>query len=555
MEEKAMEYTSKSPKHPSLFTKLQSATSLMISAICSLFLVSSCSKNDLNKTGQKSRKLNLYFQADVLSMDPRIGFERRTVQVLRELFEGLTRLSKDGTPELALAQSVSISDDKTVYTFHLRPSKWSDGSAVTADDFIWAWKSVLSREVPSSAAFVLFIIKNARQAFLNECSLDEVGIKALDPLTLKITLEHPAPFFLELLTLPICSPVCKAFVTNNPNWASEAFPTYVCNGPYLLKERKVKSHLTLEKNPLYWNAEGAGADSLSISIIEDPQTAFNMFEEKTLDWYGDPCGTMSLEMVSELNQKGVLSTKESGGVHSLVCNTKTSHIASPKIRKALAYALNRNEICNSLLQGGETPAYSIIHRTFTRLQAKPFEESGTAARALFEEGLKELGLTRQTFPPITITYFSEPTVKSVVEIEQQQLQENLGIRIELNAVDWSTFAKKFYSGEFEIISSILFTPYSDPSYTLETLKYKSSGANATGWEHPEYIRLLDLSNMSTDNEVRDGYLREAETFVMDHMPMIPVFYHTFKYTKAPHVEGEALSPAGQMELKWLTKQP
>jgi oligopeptide transport system substrate-binding protein len=525
---------------------------VVVAFVCVGFL--GCSKKEYSKGGKKPTTIHLYSQADLISLDPRIGFDRRSIQIIRELFEGLMRIGKDGKPELALAQSVDISQDGKVYTFHLRPSTWSNGRPVTADDFVWAWKSLLNHDVSSTGSYALFVIHNARQAYRHECSLDEVGLRVIDPMVLEVTLEHPAPYFLEFLTLPIYSPICRSAAEADPNWAAGISPAYVCNGPFILKDRKLKSYLTLEKNPLYWNPHGAASDQLQVAIVEDPQTAYNMFCEGSLDWYGDTCGNMTLEMVYDLNKKGSLIKKESGGAYMLPCRTDAPHLASAKIRQALACAIDRKQICEKLLQGGETPAYSLVHRTISLLHHQTFDYDPGSAKKLMAEGMAELGYTKATYPPIVITHFSEPTVKSIVSTIQQQLQDCLGITVELQAVDWGTWMKKFSTGDYQILSLFWFTWYQDPTYNLEFVKYKNMGLNGTGWENPEYIRLLDAADRSVDTVVRNEYLRQAEELVMKELPVIPVFYHTFKYTKTPNLTGEALSASGQMEWKWLTAQ-
>jgi oligopeptide transport system substrate-binding protein len=524
------------------------------SALFACLALAGCTPSGTPKVRESTKGLNLYLQADLLSTDPRIACDRRSFQVIRELFEGLVRIGENGKPELALASSYTVSEDGTVYTFHLRPVKWSNGMDVTADNFVYAWKNSLDNSFGATGAYILFIIKNARKANTNACSIDEVGVRAIDPSTLEVTLEHPAPYFLELLVLPIFSPVCQAAVEKNPNWAGGVSPEYVCNGPYILKDRELKSHVTLEKNPYYQGTKPAKTDRLHFAIVEDPQTAYNMFQDGVLDWCGDTCGNMSLETVYELHRKGALITKFSGGAQWLFCNVEQPHLASAKVRKAIAYAIDRRAICEKLLQGGETPAYSLALHSMSLLRDKPFEYNPALARRLFEEGMAELGYTKETFPPIVITLFSEPVIKAVVEAEQEQIQKTLGITVQLLPGDWATFMKKFRSGDYQMLSMVWFTFYQDPMYNFECVKHRKQGINSTGWENARYISLLDKADQSIDPLVRRNYLQQAEQLLMEELPVIPVFYHTFKYAKAPHLTGEAISGSGQMELRWLEKR-
>ena len=517
------------------------------------FVLAGCTPSGQPKAQAPTKQVNLYLQADLISMDPRVAYDRRSIQVNRELFEGLVRIGENGAPELALASSYTVSEDGKVYTFHLRPSKWSNGMPVTANDFVYAWRSTLDNSLPTSAAYVLFIIKNARKTHLGTCPVEEVGVRALDPSTLEVTLEHAAPYFFEFLALTPFAPVCQAVVEKNPDWAGRIFPEYVCNGPFILKDRKLKSHLTLEKNPLYAGTKPAKSDRLHFAILEDPQTAYNMFQEGTLDWHGDTCGNMSLETVYEMDRKGGLIKRFSGGAQWLLCKVSVPHLSSVKIRKAIACSINRQEICDKLLQGGEAPAYSLAPRSMSQLKEKPFDYDPVLARRLFEEGIAELGYTNETFPHITLTHLSDPITKAFIEAEQQQIQHTLGITIDLVPVDWGTFMKRIVSSDgFQIMSTTWFTFYQDPMYNLRSVSIPKQGMD-TEWLNPQYVAFLDQAEQSVDPLVRNNYIQQAEQLLMEELPVIPVFYHTFKYVKVPGLTGEALSGAGQAELRWLER--
>ena len=516
-------------------------------------VLSACSLSGSPKAQAPAKELNLYLQTDSGSLDPRIGCDCQSVLLIRELFEGLVRIGGNGDPELALASSYTLSDDGTVYTFHLRPATWSNDTPVTANDFVFAWKSMLDNSIPSAGTYALSIIKNARKAQLNQCSLDEVGIKAIDPSTLEVTLENPAPYFFELLALPLFSPVCQAAVEKNPEWANSSFPDYVCNGPFILKERKPKSLLTLEKNPHYLGTGPAKTDTMRFSIISDPQVAYKMFQEGSLDWYGETFGSVTLDTVSELAQKGDLVKRPSGGSQWLLCNVKTPHLSSVKIRKALACAINRQELCDKVLQGGEAPSYSVVLRSMSQLKERPFDYNPVLARSLFEEGMAELGYTKETFPTITLAHLSGPTTRKFVEAEQQQIQSTLGIKVDLVSLDWATFMKKMASSDgFQLMATTWFTFYQDPIYNLKTIGNPKQGMD-TEWENDKYLALLDQAEVTADGSARNALLQQAEQLVMEELPVIPVFYHTFKYAKAAHLAGDTSTGAGQMELRWLQK--
>lgn len=492
----------------------------------------------------------LYLQSEPLPLDPRIGFDRRTQQVLRELFEGLTRIGPNGEPQLALAKSLHISKDGTVYTFRIHPSLWSNGTEVTAEDFVFAWKSSLDPKKSNSRSEALFIIANAKKARSGECSLDEVGVRAVEKNLLEVTLEHPTPYFLELLANPVFSPLCRSVVEKDPHF-SEKIP-FVSNGPYILAQHDPHSHIILEKNPLYSNPDRPHFGRLSFSIIEDPQTAYNMFLAGVLDWYGEPFGSICPEMVANLYQNGTLTSHLASASHQLFCKTTAPHLRSINIRKAIASAINRTAIYHDVLQGGKTPAFSLSPQTLSYLTTPPFgDHNPKLARKLFSQGLAELGFTEQTYPPIIISFWADPAIKSMVEAIQSQLIEVLGIDVILKPLDWDSYLKNVYSGDYEIMDLALNCWTFDPSSNLDIFKYAKTPLNGTGWSNPEYTRLLDLAEMSQDPHERHDYFQKAEICIMDQLPVVPICYQTFKYVKSPKIRGEAVSPVGVVELKWL----
>jgi len=517
------------------------------SFLCAFSLFSFFACTQRNST-VKPNEIRLYLEAEPYSIDPRIGGNRISQTVVRELFEGLTRLGKDGNPELALAKSISVSDDDLTHTISLHPSVWSNGDPVTAHDFVYAWKSIIDPSFPTSFAYALYDIKNAQKAQTRACSLDEIGIRALDDLTLEVTFEYPTPYSLELFANPIFSPVHRPSAQKNKQWAAQTYPEFVSNGPFIVKKHDLNSRIILETNPLY--SKKRAEKTLSFTIINDPNTAFNLFKANELDWFGDPCGTFPIEFLN--NKETSLYTKDTGGSFWIECHVTTPHLASPKIRKALAMSIDRKTICQGLLNNTASPSFSILPNSLTLLETPTFEDGNAEkAKKLFKEGLDELNIT--DYPPLHLMFSASPKNKILAELVQKQIQNALGITVNLAPSDSKTWFQKVSSGDFEISLSHWFTWFNDQYYNLKYLKHKDGGMNGTDWEDPNYISLINQAISHSQTTSRKHYFKQAEQLVMDQMPIIPLFCSDYTYLKPPNLMGEILSSTGQMEFQWLEK--
>ncbi|MCE5294677.1 MAG: peptide ABC transporter substrate-binding protein [Chlamydiales bacterium] len=532
---------------------LRSFAKAIFTTCAMLVVATSCKQQQdtmpKNGSQQEQKTVRLYLQAEPYSLDPRQAGNRFSQVALRELFEGLMRIDTQGRPASAVAKSYEISEDKLTYRFHLRPAQWSNGMPVTAYDFEYSWLSNLYPDAPTAYSYAFYCIKNARAAHMGEMKIDQVGIKAEDEHTLVVTLEHPAPYFIELTSNPLYSPVCKAVVEKNSDWKNCQGKDFICNGPFVLDEWKHRSELVLLKNDRYWDSEAVSVHRLTFPIIEDPLTALNMYETGQLDWVGDPFGALPLEAIPRLKERKNLEMRNIASVSWLEVNVKNPLLASAKIRKALAMAINRQDLADHLLQGGERPAYSLLPETLTFMDQPFFKDNDVEqAKALFNEGIAECNLALNKPASIILSHSSDPRDKSISEAIQQQWQKAFGINVILSPSDWNAHLNCVASGNFEVASLTWYSFYHDAIYNLEFLKY-AVGWNGTHWEHPHYIELLNQSDATADEVLRDKLLSQAEQFLMNEMPVIPICHNTSKFCKNPKIYGESLSPIGMFELK------
>ncbi len=532
---------------------LRISVAFLVCAACAI----SCktSRQPSKEKEAQENTLHLYLQAEPISLDPRVGGDRRSQMLLRELFEGLYRIDEKGNPAPALAQKMVISDDQLHYQFTLRESQWSSGEPVTAYDFEYAWKSILDPSFVSHYPYAFFVLKNGRKAKIGEVAPEYIGVKAIDSLTLEVELEHPAPYFLELIANPLYSPICAKRAKNNPDWHKSGGNLYICNGPFHLHSWTHQSEIALKKNSNYWDSTSVPLENITFAILENPQTALNMFDRGSLDWVGEPFGNLPLEAIPHLSNRKELQSYQIGGLFWFLFNTENPLLSSTKIRKALSYAINRQEITKHLLQGGETPAFTILPEQFTLIQAPLYKDNDIAtAKILFDEGIKELGMTKDTMPALTLSHWKDQKEQAIAEAVQQEWQKTLGIRVQLASCDWASYLQKIRSADFQVLGANWWTWYKDPIYNLELLKYRDNGFNGTRWEHSRYIELLDQSDNECDPKKRRELLEQAEILVAEEMPLAPVYCHTYKFACKPYVKGWYLSPVGQMELKHVSIQ-
>jgi oligopeptide transport system substrate-binding protein len=484
-------------------------------------------------------------------LDPRIGTDRTSGIVIKMLYEGLMRIDSTGKPSPAVAERVEVSPDLKSYTFYLRRTKWSNGKPVTAYDFEYAWKKILDPHFKSLYTYLFYVIKNARGAKKGSKTLDEVGIYVKDAYTLRIELEHPASYFLELCCHWAFSPLCKEIDELHPGWAYYGGEHFICNGPFRLANWKRNSEIQVVKNQEYWDAEFVHLRRIDISIIENPNLALELYQKGELDWIGEPLSEIPPATFKQKNFTEKIFTHPLAAIHWYNCNVKVAPFTSKKCRLAMAMALNRQAIIDELLHGDQAPAFSILPPTLTLQKMPPFHDSDPKmAKELFLEGLAEQKLTLETLPPITITSFDMQLHEALAHKLAEQWHEALGIDVTCESCPWDRAMAKCTQYDFHIMSMTWYSWFNDPLYNLDLLKYAGSDLNMTQWQNDQYMSLLDHASACSDPKERKSLLAKAEMLAMEEMPIIPLFYYTFKYMKKEHVNNIFLSDLGQIDFKW-----
>lgn len=499
-----------------------------------------------------AKVLRLNLSDEPMSIDPAVADDQHSLTLARALFDGLVRIGPDGKLQLSLADKMDVSADLKTYTFHLREAKWSNGDPVTAHDFEYAWKRVLDPNTESSYAYQLFPILNAEKANSGKEKLDAVGVKAVDAKTLRVILEQPTPYFAELTAFPVFYPVNQKVVAANPAWAEEA-STHVGNGPYKLASWNRDDKLTLSKNAGYWDQTAVKLDKLDFSISRGEDLALAKFDAGEVDMAGAPFGELPLNALPILQEKGLLHTKPLAAVYWYKFNTEQAPFTNAKIRKAFAYALNRQAIVDMVLKGNQEPALTAVPVSDKSKQPAYFKDNDQElAKTLLAEGMKELGLTK--LPPIAISLNQSPVHQKVAAEIQRQWKQALGVEVQLQELEWKVFLENLHNGDYQIGRSGWFADYADPANFLELYKEKDGGLNDTKWENKTYQSLLQQAASQADPAKRRQVLAQAEKLLMDEMPVIPIYFYTNNWVQDKKVKGIVMDDLGYIDFKWASKE-
>ncbi|MCB1071702.1 MAG: peptide ABC transporter substrate-binding protein [Chlamydiia bacterium] len=457
---------------------------------------------------------------DIVSLDPRIGGDQDSSILVKLLFDGLMRINDKGIPECAIAETYEVSRDKKTYTFYLRDTKWSNGDSVTAYDFEYAWKKILSPGFMTPFAYVFYPIKNARRAKEGKSRIDEVGILVVDEKTLVVELENPAPYFLELTTNTMYSPVNHRIDKLHPNWSSQKDEHFVCNGPFK-QGNPTRNHVyEFQKNLSYWNKESIHIDQIHLSQLK-VDIAVQMFNSGQLDCIGSsmcPAGNIN---VKELKES--LSHYHSLRIFWQCFNLNHFPFNQLKVRQAFSMAINRQEILQWHI-GERLAAYTPLPYQLSQCKESPFliREDEKKAKELFAEALDELGMKIDDFP---IIYISITNIdKKSAETLKNQLERVLGVKCVIEAAEWSSHFKKMTTRNYQLGGIYWASWLNDPIYTLQSFKDVKEKVNFTGWENKSFQNLLDQSDHTTDIDKRNEFLREAEELLIKEAVVIPIFY-------------------------------
>ncbi|MNB79469.1 Oligopeptide-binding protein OppA precursor [compost metagenome] len=516
--------------------------------------------NTGNTGGEKlaaDQTLKINLSSEPPTFDPQQAQDSTSNAILKLMYEGLTRQNAEtGQAEEGVAESWDISADGLVYTFHLRDSKWSNGDAVTANDFAFAWQRVLDPNAEQAApyAYQLYYIKGAEDFNTGKITdFSQVGIKVTDEKTLEVTLANPTPYFLGLLSFYTYYPVHSS-VKDNAKWATTV-DTQITNGPFTLTEWTTGQSLAVTKNPSYYAADDIKAQQINFSIVNSGATELLSYKNGELDRAGAPIGEIPTEQLpivekelpNEFSRKGIAS------VYYYQFNVTEKPFTNAKIRKALAMAIERQPIIDNITLGGQLPAFGFVptgiqsnEQEFRTAVADSqyFSEDLAAAKTLLDEGLKEEGLDKLSF---TVTYNTSEGHQKIAVAIADQWKKALGVEVKLENKEWGVFIEDRHNLNYQVARAGWSADYNDPMTFLD-MWVTGGGNNDSGYANPDYDKLIQEAKSSADNAVRQEKFVAAEKILMDDMVVIPIYYYTNNSLTKEYLKGVTLDFSGAIDL-------
>lgn len=474
--------------------------------------------------------LNVQVDVEVASMDPQIATDGTSFEVQAAVTEGLYSIDAAGAPLFAMAESVDKSDDGLTYTFHLRDANWSNGTPVTANDFIFAWKRLVDPAVASEYSFIVGIagIQNAGAIIAGEKGVDELGVSAPDEKTLVVTLDVPVPFFESLMAFPSFLPVNEAFFTAaGANFGTSA-DTILSNGPFIITSYEpAATTITLAKSPTYWDAAKVSLDGIKYQVIKDSQQAMLSYQNGDLD-----LATLSGEQVEQFQADPEFHNIMAGYLWYISPNQKIAGLENVNLRKALALSYDKTAIVNNILKDGSIVAdFAVPTLLATGPDGKDFRETtGTylstdkdKAKEYWETAKKELNISELKY---TMIVEDTESAMNVAQFIQSEIQTTLsGITVELQTMPKKNRVERMQAGDFELGLTRWGPDYADPMTYLDM--WTTDSPNNYGfWSNAEYDSTIESAKkgeLALDLTARWEALKKAETTVMDEAVILPVY--------------------------------
>lgn len=457
----------------------------------------------------------------------------------RDLFEGLVIINDDGEMENRIVESWTH-DDFTTWRFTLKPDiKWSNGDALTAHDFEYAWKRLVDPKTGSPYASYLQYahIDNVDEIIAGTLSSDELGVKAVDDVTLEVTLTTAVPYLPKLLAHTAMAPVPQKVITEyGDQWTNVG--KFVGNGAYQLKDWQVNEFITLKRNQEYWDNENTVIEEVTFLPITSEVTEAQRYRAGEIDITAtipiDLFKKLQSEIPDEINISPYLCTYYYG------INNSREPFTDIRVREALKLALDQDLLTNKVKAQGDIPAYSFTPPYISGLESltepewfkKTMAERSARAKAL----LKEAGYDEKNPLKIKLLYNTSDLHKKMAIAAASILKQNAGIEMTLDNSEWKTYADSRRQGNYDVVRASWCADYNEPSSFLNMM-IGGSSVNTVHYKSDEFDALMKKTLTAQDDAERAAFYQEAEEKLDADSVIMPIFYFANLRLVKPHVGG------------------
>jgi oligopeptide transport system substrate-binding protein len=476
---------------------------------------------------------------DPATLDPHLATGTPEHHILDALFEGLVTPAADNPDGNAPGAAERWqTEDFVHWTFHLRrDGRWSDGRPVTSGDFLFAFERILSPALAADYAPMLYPLRNAEAFNTGKISdFREVGVEAPDDHTLRLTLQGPAPYLLSMLKHYAWYPVPRHVIERHGRMTDRVSPWtraghFVGNGAFQLKEWRLNHYLAVERNPHYWDAASVRLNGIHFFPIVSDATEERAYRDGQLH----ATQTLPLAKIPEYRQRPDCRIDPLLGVYFYRCNVTVKPLDDPRVRRALALALDRESLTGNVLRAGQQPAHGFTPpgcaEGYTTPRVLAFDPE-QARRLLAEAGFPD----GRGFPPLEILINTSEAHRVIAEAVQEMWKRHLNVRVGVRNEDWGVYLESQRKLAFSLSRAAWVGDYLDPS-TFLTMWRTGDGNNNTGWSNPKYDGLLEASAREGDPARRFEILGQAERLLLDELPVLPVYWYVRPWLKRPEVQG------------------
>lgn len=490
--------------------------------------------------------------------------------ILQNSMEGLVRYNAEGTViEPAIAEDWTISDDQLTYTFNLRDAQWSDGTAVTANDFVFAWNTVAKPETAAGYASFMNYIEGGSGAGTADYT-GSLAVTAVDDKTLEVTLAEPTPFFLSLLSFPTFFPVNEEFYTTvGAEKYGTSADTSLSNGPFTVTTWDKDQQLVLTKSETYWDAETVSLPSVTFRVIQDEATTVQLFESGELtrmgvsgDYYDRYKDNAGFDTAKDLSMWYLSVNQNNNNTNPILKNAD--------FRKALSTAIDREVIANQVYKNGSFPANYVITAGVVadengvdfRDQSFAGEFSVTADAAKAQEYLDAAyAATGEKSATVEISFVESPRNTRLMEVLQSQIQTALPtVTVELRKIPSASYFDQLAAGDFQIAWQGWGPDYADPS-TMMVITESSDSHNYGKYSNPAADALFaEGMALNADGQMTERMEKFAEMekiVIGEDQAMIPLMQSGRAFVQKEGLEGIVYSAYGGNTgfFKWADYVP